>query len=91
MSFDIYVNEEGLLNQPDFMFQVKASDRISTPLGGNALLVGTNTEGESVSADPNQMINLEFSFVTKDCPNSWNQCVNYYKSKYGTSYGIEYI
>jgi hypothetical protein len=55
--FDVYVNEEGRLNDIVEGFQILKHDRtpLSNPLVGKGLIVGANAEGEAVSVDAHEM------------------------------------
>ena len=42
----IYVDEEGLLKDSNYSFNIKCSEGISYPLMGNGLIVGSTEDGE---------------------------------------------
>ena len=44
----MYVDEEGLLKDSNYSFNVKCSEGISYPLMGKGLILGTDAEGESI-------------------------------------------
>jgi hypothetical protein len=47
----IYVDEEGLLKDSNYSFNVKCSEGISYPLMGKGLILGTDAEGESIECE----------------------------------------
>lgn len=44
----LYVNEEGLLSQPKHFFVI---DGVNQPFAGNGVVMGLNSEGETVGAE----------------------------------------
>lgn len=81
-SFDLYVNEEGLLTKPDYFFQIEHGDRITIPFAGRACIVGTDSEGNNVDVDPNEMMKLKFSFITRDDKVAFNKVAEYYRNNH---------
>jgi len=60
VSFDLYTDDEGKLKDFNcaFILVNKEGEQISSVLVGNGVIVGTNISGETVSADPNEMIKI---------------------------------
>jgi hypothetical protein len=60
----VYVDDEGLINGTfDFFYAPKV---YPTPLAGNALIIGSDSEGESVSAKSNIQDLGEVHFMSRD-------------------------
>lgn len=90
VAYDVYSDDEGLINDPDCFFSVKCGDRVTQPIAGRGVIHATNSIGESVEIDPNWVIlNLSFSMATKNEPEQWNKIRNLYLKVYGDAYGIE--